>query len=462
MSQIEYDEQDMEFDNLHTIENFTDIYEDPATMVVEESISNSLDAGASNIDIKTEINSGESSVSFLDDGPGMNASQFADYQVGSRSAKNKEIGLGFAGIGSKLYAGKYHKTKIITETFNGKKQLACSFYVKDGRYKVSQRKPLHKFTKPGTFYKVILSDEDYYYLTNELDRILIDQFNGAMLNGLNITVNDNKIKAWSPATTKKQTGTVSFRGKKLRYNFYLLKDDFPQRWKNLNYQIMGKTIDRKQLEFINEVKAEYHQKIYVTVDALPLKFLLKTDKSSFIARKFREYNKAITKEIHSIAKGLSLLSNNTPNKLLNNVLTKAFAKLLSDPKYAWLNPHATILTPGPKQPSTRGTSTGSRTGCGTGTRRPTTPRGFAIALSDSPNDKRDGWLDIQNNTTVINVGHPLYLKFESSTTTLQYHYARVVVSVLVLFGSTRKPMTMQEATELQTEMLTKVKDELWL
>ena len=89
-------------------------------------------------------------------------------------------------------------------------------------------------------------------------------------------------------------------------------------------------------------------------------------------------------------------------------------------------------------------------------------KGLSIVLCDLPNDKRDGWLDIQNNTTVINVGHPLYLKFESSTTTLQYHYARVVVSVLVLFGSTRKPMTMQEATELQTEMLTKVKDELWL
>ena len=87
---------------------------------------------------------------------------------------------------------------------------------------------------------------------------------------------------------------------------------------------------------------------------------------------------------------------------------------------------------------------------------------LAIVLCDLPNDKRDGWLDVQTNAVIINVGHPLYLKFEGSTTTLQYHYARVVVSVLVLFGSTRKPMTMQEATELQTEMLTKVKDELWL
>ena len=87
---------------------------------------------------------------------------------------------------------------------------------------------------------------------------------------------------------------------------------------------------------------------------------------------------------------------------------------------------------------------------------------LSIVLCDLPNDKRDGWLDVQNNAVIINVGHPLYLKFEGSTTTLQYHYARVVVTVVVLHGSMQKSMTLQEATELQTELLTEVKDELWL
>ena len=461
MSQTEWQEADMEFDHLHALENFVDIYDNQAEMVIYESISNSIDAGAKNIEIKTGTESGDYGVSFLDDGPGMDKSQFSDYQVCSRSTKDKKFGLGFAGIGSKLYVGKNHSAKIITETFNGQEQLACAFYVKDGKIKTCQRKPMHKFTRPGTFYEVILSQKDHYYIKNELDRILIDTFNHAMLDGLKITINNNKIKPWNPPATEKQTGTVSHRGIKLSYHFYLLKDDFPGRWKNLNYQIMGKTISKKKLEFINELKAEYHQKIYVSVDALPLKSYLKTDKSSF-SRGFYEYNRIINKEIHNIAKKLSLLSSNTPNKLLNNVLTRAFAELFNDPKYAWLNPHAVIFSPGPKQPSTTRTST-THTGQthSTGRKRPTS-KGFAIELSDSPNDKRDGWLDIQNNAVVINIGHPLYIKFENSTTTLQYHYARVVVSVLVLFGSTRKPMTMQEATELQTEMLTKVKDELWL
>jgi hypothetical protein len=38
----------------------------------------------------------------------------------------------------------------------------------------------------------------------------------------------------------------------------------------------------------------------------------------------------------------------------------------------------------------------------------------------------------------------------------------VVVTVVVLHGSMQKSMTLQEATELQTEILTRVKDKLWL
>ena len=89
-------------------------------------------------------------------------------------------------------------------------------------------------------------------------------------------------------------------------------------------------------------------------------------------------------------------------------------------------------------------------------------KGISIVLVNSTKDKREGWLDIQNNAVVINVGHPIHIRFETVMTTLQYHHARVIVSVLVLHGSEQKQMTLKEATELQTEILTKVKDKLWL
>ena len=40
-------EHEMKFDNLHTLENFLDIYDNPAEMVVTEAIANCLDVNSS-------------------------------------------------------------------------------------------------------------------------------------------------------------------------------------------------------------------------------------------------------------------------------------------------------------------------------------------------------------------------------------------------------------------------------
>ena len=88
-------------------------------------------------------------------------------------------------------------------------------------------------------------------------------------------------------------------------------------------------------------------------------------------------------------------------------------------------------------------------------------KGITIVLSDSPKDKREGWLDLQNNLIVINLGHPLGKKLWTSTIAFQYHVAKVVASILVHHISTQKSMTIQESTELQTEILTNLGNELW-
>ena len=89
-------------------------------------------------------------------------------------------------------------------------------------------------------------------------------------------------------------------------------------------------------------------------------------------------------------------------------------------------------------------------------------KGISIGPVNLPKDKREGWFDVQNNVVVINVGHPIHIQFETSRIALQYHYSRVVAFVLVHHISTQKSMTIQEFTELQTEILAKVGNELWL
>ena len=69
----------MEFDNLHALENYLDIYDNPGEAVVTEAIANSVDADSSRVDIKFGLDpNGKRIISFQDDGPGMNEKQFAD------------------------------------------------------------------------------------------------------------------------------------------------------------------------------------------------------------------------------------------------------------------------------------------------------------------------------------------------------------------------------------------------
>ena len=153
-------EHDMEFDNLHALENFLDIYNNSGEMVVTEAIANSLDVDSDTIDIKIGKNSnGKRMITFQDNGPGMNKEVFADYHVGSRSTKSKGTGIGFAGIGAKVYLAAYDKTEIITETCCGNDVLASVMYRKGRQIKWRRRTPTTK-KKRGTLYKVLLNNQD--------------------------------------------------------------------------------------------------------------------------------------------------------------------------------------------------------------------------------------------------------------------------------------------------------------
>ena len=68
-------------------------------------------------DIKIGKNSaGKQIIIFQDNGPGMNKEQFDDYHIGAKPTKVKGKGIGFAGIGAKVYLAVDDSVQIWTET----------------------------------------------------------------------------------------------------------------------------------------------------------------------------------------------------------------------------------------------------------------------------------------------------------------------------------------------------------
>ncbi len=460
-------ENEMQFDNLHTLENFLDIYDNPAEMVLTEALANSIDVNSTEVKItigELRNSPGKYLIRFEDNGPGMDASQFDNYHVGSRSSKSKGNGIGFAGIGAKVYLAAYSDTEIITETCCGSDSLASKMYLKDRKimWKLlkSQRKTV------GTSYSVILREEDYNYLKKNLEELIIESFNNAILGGLKITINGESVKPWLPKAVKTKQGVLKVGEKKLPFTFLLCEDEIPPHKRNMELHVSGKKITVRKPSYILDLKADYQYKIYIVVDAMDISDYLKTDKVSFKPG-FVNFHviRGLDKETLKIAKEFGLMAESKPSTFESNQLTKALEDILKDPEFAWLNPLAQkIISCGPTGPGTgsSGTSCGgtrSSTSKSTGAKRLGT--GLSIMYVFEKDNPKDGWLDLATNRPVVNLEQPLYLKVEHNVSARNYHVAKVVISSLVRHAAVKKGLSAEEALDLQTELLTKVRDAIW-
>ena len=457
--------KDMEFDSEHILEDFRDMYDNEKLIVIFEVISNSIDVKASKVELYLRQNAlGQYELSFLDNGPGMNEKEFENFQIVGRSSKIKGDGLGFAGIGAKLPG---IDSKISVETFDGKNQYACDFFMENGKLRIENRESKYNFKNPGTFYKLTFRDKNYHtFLEKSLEHEIIETFNNAIINGLNITINGKKIRPWIPSYTHKESGIVSKNGRKIPFTFYLLKNDLNVsngKASNIEFHISGKAITRKGLQIYHEIKPEFQNKIYITVDSLGISEFLKTDKVSFKPG-YRIYKKELNIKIKEICEKLNLIGNKSVSTVVHNVLTKALSDLFKKPEFSWLNPN-----------SMTGLGTGTGTGKGgkgsTGSKGSSGSKssggkkgggGFSLKLIDAPKDPRTAYLDIKQNFVALNISHPLYIASETSTKALQVHMAYTVVEAVVNAQAEKKSLTIEKASELRTKILTEIKDKLWL
>jgi hypothetical protein len=108
-------------DLLHLLEDLRDAY--PGSLeetMLTEIIANSLDSGARRILI--DADPGQSTLTVVDDGSGMQRRELARYHDLASSTKSRGQGIGFAGVGIKL--GLLVSEEVLTETRRGKTHVA--------------------------------------------------------------------------------------------------------------------------------------------------------------------------------------------------------------------------------------------------------------------------------------------------------------------------------------------------
>jgi hypothetical protein len=263
------------------LEDFLTMYnETPEQVLVSESVANSLDADSTQIDIMVN----DSTFVILDNGAGMDEASFRENYPGlARSTKKKGEGIGFAGVGGKLYLPRLEPEKsIYAETkssdFHGALELRLI------QNELRQRDVLvqNKITrKTGTFVEVPLSRSSALD-QNGVMQILQKNYN-TILMGLYgnkvITSNGKKVPPVIIKATNQKKVSFEVAGEKCFACFFITEEDMEEENQGLSIIVKGKRIRDSEWFYQQwNIKSEYSRKISGFVCADVLATLLTTDK----------------------------------------------------------------------------------------------------------------------------------------------------------------------------------------
>ena len=132
---------------LHALEDFLGMYEQqPSEVVLVESIANSIDIGATQLNVYLDDHG--NTYELVDNGKGMDSNTFENYHTIALSSKDKSKGIGFAGVGAKIYLASWEGASVITETF-GKDGPLKSVMYREGN-KLLYKKEIPTITSQGT------------------------------------------------------------------------------------------------------------------------------------------------------------------------------------------------------------------------------------------------------------------------------------------------------------------------
>ena len=471
----------MQMDRHHALQDFLDAYDNHSVMVITEAVANAIDIKSTKIEmeLKENIEDGYKWVSFHNNGPTMTERQFNDYHVLARSSKSKGEGIGFAGIGAKVYLAAWDDAVIHTETTDGKTSFASDMYVRQKTLKCKRTIPTLK--TPGTLYSVRVKDEDYAYMEGLAEDIITDTFTPALLSGLTVSINGKPVNPWKPSALFKKSVTITAKRKRFPSVVTVTEDDIPGDKLGMQYHVSGKVITTKKPDWIAEIKPAYKKRIHAFVDATNISDLLNLNKTNFKSNA-NITMRDISAKVYNVLKIEGYVEEDSMQKWESNRLTRFFEKLFKDPRYAFLNPDVK----GGSGSSGRGSGEegdGTRTGSEEDvdrdeggddtsehegpkkTRKPNTRTGgggsFKIGYVQRADDPRDGWLDTLTNKVIINLEHPLFIKYERNTSARNQRMGTIITATLIKNAASKKEMSPAEAFDLQTNLLTMAKDEMW-
>lgn len=454
------DEFAIRMDALHALGDIVDAYDTTAEMVVTESIANAIDVGTRTV--RVTLDGVARSISFHNDGPAMNSSKFEDYHAIALSSRSKGLGIGFAGIGAKVYLAAWGKTVIHTETTNGRAPLASDMYADGGTLKARYVKPSTR--RRGTLYRVTLRPDDYSYLDKSAAHLIAEVFGPAIEGGLRVYVNGDRVRPWMQGYEMRRELAATAKGARLSVVLTVTKDNLAPDKQGLQYHVSGKVITTIKPGWMADIAPAHAGRVHAYVDATQISRHLNTSKTAFkptgaVAAAYKESGRRVFEELRKAG----YARDQGAERWERTSLTRFFDRLFCNPDFAFLDPGA-----GGRRGAGEGEGQGGGGPCAGGAGgagaegdgRGLRGRGggsLYIGFVPMPNDPREGWLDASGRM-LVNIEHPLFMKYESVIAARSQRVLTVVTTVLLKNASTRREMGAREVLDLQSSVLAMAED----
>lgn len=478
----------LSIDILHTLQNILDMYKyDHEEVLVLEAVANGIDAKASHIDIVVDADC----ISFHNDGPPMNKRAFDNYHTISSSTKRKGEGIGFAGVGAKIYLASWSGASIITIT--GKDGVGCAsrmyrsgkkilYDTKDGSDTkiLAAKLSAHRY---GTSYVVTLNPKRVAWMAEHITPILQFWFSHAIeTQRLSISVNGQNVEPWRP-NGEVYDRVAQYDRTKVPCRIYVSSNTMPKEMLDVSYHVFGKRITNDRVDFAHQIREHARDKVVCVADMSPLAKHLVANKEDFhrnfpvnkarsaIKRLFYtvllEAGMIVTqsraepstdKVTGEIEKNLSRALLEDDLRMFSLLATKTAAAASDVAKVPrdgqdgnGSDSHIDTPTPSRETPPSTQEDPDSQ-----GPRRRT--RGISIIKEEYPMDTREGWISISDNAVVYNSGHKFSKTMTKSEELYRYNLARVVASTLIKHKSEQDNMDAKTALGYLEKILQRIQN----
>ena len=499
----------MPFERLNTLKNLLDMYKyRDEDVCVNEAIANAVDAFRENsilggkIDITFDRTDDYGYITFHNNAPPMTKDQFiTKYHTVSFSFKKKGQGIGFAGVGAKLFLASEHGGEIITITGKGKSNFMASKMeatetdldygttFKNSLSEIIGKKQYsHSF---GTTYRVRLSLFAYKYLKEHLEDIVQFWWNYALLTKqITITVDGKVVRAWEPKGTKFQK-QIKWKKNIIKCFYWIADELIPEERQHIVYSVFGKRIHRNKLDVTIRIKEDYAQRIFCIADLSVLAGYLTANKEEFeVDWRPNECKSVVKKAFWDFLEKEGLLSKSDPTQITSptfvNELTKRLDKILQTDKFKHLNIFLStttrnVLTPDetgdtPITESTGEGGTGEEGGEGPGVgpgrgegiahvedekgldigkAKPRKARGLQITLRNWPEEPQESWVSPEEGAIIINEGHEFWIRHRTKSTET-YNFTRILLEAIIKYKSKENTWTPEETLQQLDDLLHEV------